>query len=222
VEELERREVLSLNPTFAAGPFPVAPGTFTPPLTSRLPGQFGLPQTTLMPGFPDVRGTYTGTATSDFPGRTDQFTLQIEQQVTNGTFHGIVLPNRHQVGLKRIQQQIGPNFPWVVLTDGRVIPKRQAQQLSGNNFQGTFTIANLGMAFTMFGTFGKHGAFRAAAVDGQHVLVVQGIFVQNTDGTASLQLGYRLQMAPGQVDHGTAVLTGTPAAPPNVLTPLFG
>jgi hypothetical protein len=174
-----------------------------------------------LPTFPDLRGTYSGPSTSDRTGLSDQITLQIEQQVTDDKFSGVVLPGRHKVPLKQIQQQIGPNFPWVILPDGRVFPSRRAQMQAGNNFQGTLRIAGPGMTFTVFGTFGNHGQFRAAAVDGDHILTLRGTFLANADGTATIMMGYRLKMGRKHVDTGTVVLTGTPGMPPILPTPLF-
>jgi hypothetical protein len=220
VEELERREVLSLNPGFAAGPFPVVPGTLsTPPAHfTELFGPTGLQPTQ---AFPDVRGSYVGPSVSPVTGQTDQFTLQVEQQANNGVFHPVTLPDRRGVSFMRIRQQLGNNFPWAALPDGRIVSMSSPQGQAGNNFQGTVTIAGLGVTFTVLGTFGRHGLFRAAGVDGQHVLLLRGTFLKNQDGTSTVLLRYRLQTAPGQVDHGTANLTGTPGAAPTLPTPLF-
>jgi hypothetical protein len=219
VEELERREVLSVNPAFANGPFPVLPPTPSPPAHSIMP--FGPTGFQGAPQFPDLRGTYTGPSTSQDTRRTDQFSLQIERQVTNGVFHSVTLPNRRGVPMKRIQQQLGNNFPWEALPDGRIVTGKQAERQAGNNFQGTITIAGLGRTFTVFGTFGRHGQFRAAGVDGRNILVLRGTFLKNPDGVTTLMLNYRLQTARGQSERGTADLTGTPAVPPPLPVPSF-
>jgi hypothetical protein len=214
VEELERREVLSFTSNFAAGPFPTVAGPLPAPPAPHVP---------VAPAHsvPDLRGTYSGPSTSPVTGGTDLFTLQIEQQASNKSFQAATLPDRRGVPMSQIQQQLGNNFPWVTLPDGRVAPAGRLQKQVGNSFQGTFKIAGLGMTFTVFGTFRQHGQFRAAAVDGEHVLLLRGTFLKNQDGTATLMLHYRLQTAPGQVDHGTAQVTGTPGDPPPLPAPLF-
>jgi hypothetical protein len=221
VEELERREVLSVNPSFAAGPFPTVPGSLSAAPAAHSIGPLAPTPFQLTQTIPDLRGTYNGPSTSPVTGRTDQFTLQIEQQANGRSFKGVALPDRRGVSMQQIQQQLGNNFPWAVLPDGSVVPIKRLQRQSGNSFAGTFKIASLEMSLTVFGTFGQHGVFRAAAVDGHHILVLRGTFLNNQDGTATLMLRYRLQTAPGQVDHGTAVLTGTPGAPPTLPEPLF-
>src|SRR5262249_3812770 len=153
------------------GLFPVGPATPSTPSahSSALLGVAPLPITQ---SFSDVRGTYTGPWSSPVTGRTDQMSLQIEQQVSNGRFQPVSLPNRRGVPLKRIQQQLGNNFRWAALPDGRLVPAGWPQGQAGNNFQGTLTIAGLGMTFTVIGTFGRHGQVRAAGVDGQHILTL--------------------------------------------------
>jgi len=218
VEELERREVLTINPGFANVAFPVLPPTASPPAHSV--GPFAVGPFQIAQPIPDLRGTYNGASTS-FTGRTDQFSLQIEQQVTDGVFKAVTLPNRRGVPMKRIQQQLGHNFPWVALPDGRIVTVNQPVGQAGNNFQGTFQIAGLGMTLTVFGTFGRHGQFRAAGVDGKNILVLRGTFLKNEDGTTTLMVHYRLQMPRGQVERGSANLTGTPGIAPTLPTPMF-
>jgi hypothetical protein len=217
VEELERREVLTVNPGFANVAFPVLPGSLSPPAHSVTP--LGPAPFQITPAIPDLRGTYSGPSTSPATGRTDQLNLQIEQQVTDGVFQAVTLPNRRGVPMKRLQQQLGHNFPWVALPDGRVVTVNRPVGQAGNNFQGTFQIAGLGMTFTVFGTFGLHGQFRAAGVDGKQILVLRGTFLKNQDGTATLLLNYRLQTARGPAERGNANLTGTPGVDPTPTLP---